>query len=150
MEIEITGVVETEYPVLTDIWEAAVGATHDFLSEKDIAYFRPLVLNDFLPAVKLFAARDSEGNILGFGGTSADKIEMLFVDPLMFGNGVGKTLLKHIIREEKIYKLDVNEQNPSAVAFYKYMGFEVISRSPTDSMGKPFPLLHLEYKRYDF
>ena len=148
--IKITGVDKKEFPVLTDIWEAAVRATHLFLSDQDIAYFRPLVLNNFLPIVKLFAARDFDGRILGFGGTSEEKIEMLFVDPALFGNGIGKTLLKHIIQEEKIYKLDVNEQNPSAVQFYKKMGFEVVARSATDSMGKPYPLLHMEYKRYDF
>jgi putative acetyltransferase len=149
-KIIITGVDKNEFPVLTAIWEAAVRATHLFLTDKDINYFRPLVLNDFLPMVKLFAARDSGGAILGFGGTSDDKIEMLFVDPPMFGKGVGKKLLNHIISEEKIYKLDVNEQNPAAVEFYKHMGFKVVGRSETDSLGKPFPLLHMECKRYDF
>lgn len=149
-EIKITGVDKSEFPLLTTIWEAAVRATHSFLTDKDIRYFRPLVLNEFLPVVKLFAARDSKGMILGFGGISDDKIEMLFVDPSMFGKGIGKTLLKHIIQEERVYKLDVNEQNPSAVRFYKHMGFEVAGRSEKDSLGKPFPLLHMECKRYDF
>jgi putative acetyltransferase len=148
--LKITGVDKDEFPVLTAIWEASVRATHLFLTDKDITYFRPLVLNDFLPMVKIFAARDSNGVILGFGGISDDKIEMLFVDPAMFGKGIGKTLLKHIIQEEKVYKLDVNEQNPSAVGFYKHMGFKVVGRSERDSLGKPFPLLHMECKRYDF
>ena len=40
-------------------------------------------------------------------------------------------------------KVDVNEQNPDAVGFYKHVGFEVTSRSPLDGMGKPFPILHM-------
>ena len=33
----------------------------------------------------------------------------------------------------------------SAVGFYKHMGLEVISRSPLDSLAKPFPLLHMQH-----
>ncbi|MEN0678671.1 GNAT family N-acetyltransferase, partial [Plesiomonas shigelloides] len=40
-------------------------------------------------------------------------------------------------------KVEVNEQNPLAVGFYEHMGFKVISRSPVDDMGKPFPILHM-------
>jgi len=39
--------------------------------------------------------------------------------------------------------VDVNEQNQQAVGFYRRLGFEVEGRSEVDSMGKPFPLLHL-------
>ena len=149
-EVTITNVSSDEYPVLTDIWEASVKATHHFLSDKDINYFRPLVLNEFLPMVKLFAARDDKNKILGFLGLSEEKIEMLFVHPSTFGKGIGKKLLQYAVEQEKMTKLDVNEQNPDALGFYKHMGFEVIARSETDAMGKPFPILHMELKRYDF
>ena len=39
-------------------------------------------------------------------------------------------------------ELDVNEQNPGAVEFYRRRGFEQVGRSPVDSDGRPFPLLH--------
>ena len=39
-------------------------------------------------------------------------------------------------------ELDVNEQNPDAVDFYRRRGFEQVGRSPVDSDGRPFPLLH--------
>ncbi|MGE0773305.1 MAG: hypothetical protein AB7K37_16455 [Cyclobacteriaceae bacterium] len=38
----------------------------------------------------------------------------------------------------------MNEDNPGAAAFYQRMGFKVVSRSPTDPLGKPYPILHLE------
>ena len=149
-DISITRVHNDEFLELTNIWEASVKATHHFLTDKDIAYFRPLVLNEFLPMVTLFAARDSKNKIVGFLGLSAEKIEMLFVHPSTFGRGIGKKLLEFAIKNQNMSKLDVNEQNPSALGFYKHMGFEVIARSDTDAMGKPFPILHMELKRYDF
>ena len=42
-----------------------------------------------------------------------------------------------------ISELDVNEQNPEAIAFYTRRGFEVIGRSETDDAGRPYPLLHM-------
>jgi putative acetyltransferase len=39
--------------------------------------------------------------------------------------------------------VDVNEQNPEALAFYRACGFTVAGRSEVDDAGRPFPLLHL-------
>ena len=36
-------VTEHERAILVDVWEAAVRATHHFLSESDIQFFKPLV-----------------------------------------------------------------------------------------------------------
>ncbi len=44
-------------------------------------------------------------------------------------------------------ELDVNEQNPHAVAFYTSKGFDVIGRSETDAAGYPYPLLHMRKQR---
>lgn len=134
----------TDLPRLTDIWEAAVRATHHFLTEDDIALFRPLVREGYLPAAPwLRVARDEAGDLLGFVGVEHGKIEMLFVDPTCHGRGVGRALLELAVAECDARLVDVNEQNPGAVAFYRRMGFVVESRSPVDGLGKPFPLLHL-------
>ena len=42
------------------------------------------------------------------------------------------------------HELDVNEQNPQALAFYQRMGFQVVGRSAVDGQGNPFPLLHMK------
>lgn len=39
--------------------------------------------------------------------------------------------------------VDVNEQNPDAVGFYRRMGFEIVGRLPLDGQGRPFPVLHM-------
>ena len=43
--------------------------------------------------------------------------------------------------------LNINEQNEKALKFYQYMGFEVVSRDEFDSMGNPFPILHMKIKK---
>jgi putative acetyltransferase len=133
-----------DYDRLAAIWEAAVRATHHFLTEADIQLFRPLVRDGYLPgAAWLRVARDEAGGALGFVGVEADKVEMLFVDPACHGRGVGRALLQQAIAECGARCVDVNEQNPGAVAFYRRMGFVQAGRSERDGLGKPFPLLHL-------
>lgn len=133
-----------DYFQITELWEASVRASHDFLGEADIQFFKPLILNEYLDAVDLFCVKDKEGEIAGFIGLVEDKVEMLFVHPSSFGKGIGKFLMQFAIREKGVVKVDVNEQNPRAVDFYRYMGFQVISRSETDGLGKPFPILAMK------
>ncbi|WP_317233052.1 MULTISPECIES: GNAT family N-acetyltransferase [Pontibacter] len=106
--------------------------------------FKSLILNEYLHAVTLFCIRDEQNKIAGFSGTAEGKVEMLFIDPIYRGKGVGKALLQHAIEVLGCTKVDVNEQNEQAVGFYKHAGFKVVSRSETDSMGKPFPILSME------
>ncbi|MNK06562.1 putative N-acetyltransferase YjaB [compost metagenome] len=133
----------TDYVELVSVWEASVRATHDFLKEEDILFYKPLILNEYLKAVDLFCIKDND-TITGFMGLSESSIEMLFIHPAFRGSGIGKTLLQFAINELKINKVDVNEQNDQALGFYLKMGFKVVNRSELDGMGKPYPILHME------
>ena len=68
---------------------------------------------------------------------------MLFVDPAAQRRGVGTALLEDVASQLGELRLDVNEQNPSARAFYEAKGFREVGRSDVDGQGRPFPLLHL-------
>lgn len=136
-----------EYPQLTQVWENAVRATHDFLPESYITTLKSLLLSRYLDTVTLFCTRDEELNITGFAGVSLGKLEMLFIDPAWRGQGLGKTLLAHSVNNFGIRELDVNEQNPQALGFYLKQGFEVVSRSEVDGLGQPYPMLRMRLKR---
>tara|TARA_A100000171_G_scaffold33399_1_gene31823 strand:+ start:302 stop:745 length:444 start_codon:yes stop_codon:yes gene_type:complete len=146
MEFKVDFVQPHEFPAIVEVWEASVRATHHFLKEEDIAYFKPLILNEYLKAVDLRCVRDSNKNIIGFLGVAEQNIEMLFIHPDVHGKGVGKTLTQYAIRELHSSKVDVNEDNEQAVGFYQNMGFKIIGRSELDGTGKPYPLLHMELK----
>lgn len=130
---------------LVNIWEASVRDTHFFLTESDITELRPLLLNSYLPNLPVFLARDETGAIHGFIGVDENRIEMLFIDAASRGKGVGKQLLAYAIEKLHANEVDVNEQNPQGVGFYKHMGFVQTGRSEVDGQGKPFPLLHMRY-----
>ena len=134
---------EAEFPAMAEVWEASVRATHHFLKEEDIHFFKSLLLNEYFKLVDLFCVRNPEGVILGFMGVEGDKLEMLFIHPLMVGKGIGKEMLAYAMEDLRVNKVDVNEDNQQAVGFYEKMGFKTIERSALDGMGKPFPILHM-------
>jgi putative acetyltransferase len=139
----IENVFPEDFAEVLNVWENSVRATHSFITEEDIAFFKPIIMEQAFPAVTLKCIKNSSGSIVGFVGTHESKVEMLFVSNAERGKRVGKVLLEHAIEHLSVTKVDVNEQNPLAVGFYEHMGFKVISRSPLDDMGKPFPILHM-------
>ena len=138
----------TDFEELTEVWEASVRATHDFLPDSYIQQLRQLVKDQYLDAVMLICCKDPVSKrISGFAGVAAGKVEMLFIHPPFRGQAIGKSLLKFSIVELNAQALDVNQQNPQAIGFYLKQGFEVVGRSEKDGIGQPYPLLHLRYKR---
>lgn len=135
-------VTNNHYQELIAVWEASVRATHDFLPEKNINELKPLIFDQYFAAVELYCVKN-EGDIIGFIGVADSNIEMLFIRPDFIGKGVGKQLILHAINELGASKVDVNEQNPKAIGFYKKMGFEKVGRSELDGQGNPFPLIHM-------
>lgn len=88
--------------------------------------------------------KQETGEILGFVGVAEQSLEMLFLNPAYIGKGLGKLLTQYAIEHFKANKVDVNEDNPQALAFCKKMGFQVITRSALDALGKPYPILYME------
>jgi len=145
MQIDTT--TKAEYLELIEIWESSVRATHDFLDDENISSLKPLILEHYFDAVDLRVAKNDNNKITGFIGVADRNVEMLFISPDNQNKGIGSFLLKNAIENQSANKVDVNEQNPDAVGFYKHLGFSVIGRSALDGQGNPFPLLHMELSK---
>ncbi|MGS2761314.1 GNAT family N-acetyltransferase [Sinomicrobium sp. M5D2P9] len=142
-EYPIHIVEEQDLDEVIEVWEASVRATHDFVKEEDIVFFRPLIRNTYLKMMDVKCIRNEEQAIVAFLGVSGPSIEMLFIHPEARGKGYGKRLLQYAVKEMHADKVDVNEDNLQAVGFYEHMGFKIVGRSALDSTGKPYPILHM-------
>lgn len=132
-----------EFERLTEIWKAAVEATHDFISADEIAGYESRMADEFLPAVDLTVATHERGSVVGFVGIDGSTIEMLFVDPASHGMGIGRMLIEAVRISGQAMRVDVNEENAGAIAFYRKMGFEPVGRSRQDADGAEHPLIHM-------
>ena len=133
------------HPQLLELWEQSVRATHHFLNDEQVLTIRQQIIqHSYFDQVQLFHVEHQQ-QILGFMGIAGSKLEMLFISPSAFRQGIGSQLLQHALTLG-VTEVDVNKQNPNAIAFYLKHGFEIISRSETDSEGNPYPILHLQLK----
>lgn len=139
--MEIVRCSEEDFETLAELWERSVMATHSFLKEDDFNEIKIALIPDYFPNVDLYAIADN-GVYAGFIGLSPDSIEMLFIESDRRGHGYGSALIE-FAKQQGATKVDVNEQNPSALNFYKAKGFRMISRDETDETGRPYPILHL-------
>ncbi|WP_454801583.1 GNAT family N-acetyltransferase [Mucilaginibacter phyllosphaerae] len=132
----------TEYPELITLWEASVRATHHFLNDDDIQFYKHL-LQDYLPVLDIYSIKHEE-KLYGFMGIDENRLQALFIHPDVIRMGIGKQLLNYAVGKMGINRVDVNEQNHQALCFYERMGFKAIGRTAVDGAGKPFPLLLMQ------
>jgi putative acetyltransferase len=135
----------TDGDALVDLWRRAVDATHDFLSADDRQAIDAEVAG-FLPHAPLVVAVDDQDRPQGFMLIDGSHMEALFIDPDVRGTGIGRQLLLHAVARHPQLTTDVNAQNAQAVGFYQRMGFTETGRSPVDSQGRPYPLIHLRHQ----
>ena len=125
-----------------DVWERSVRETHTFLSEAEIAEIKPFV-PQALVGVETLVIAEKDNALVGFMGVQDGRLEMLFLDPGVRGQGLGRQLLEHGIARLGVTELTVNEQNPQAVGFYEHLGFKTYRRTELDEEGRPYPLLYM-------
>lgn len=128
---------------LVGVWERSVLATHHFLTPIDFEEIKELVKSIDFNDLDVFCLT-FRGKVSGFVGVLERKVEMLFLDPDFFGQGLGKKLLMFALTQLGADKIDVNEQNTKAVEFYQKFGFQTFERSDTDDQGRNYPLLRMK------
>ena len=135
---------ETLIHKLTIIWQKSDEATHLFLSPQDIKDILPQVVIGLKQIPILLVSFTDDDEPIGFAGIADDKLEMLFLSPDYFQQGIGYKMISTAIQDYQIKYVDVNKQNPKALKFYLRQGFTIFKRSPVDSDNRPFPILHLK------
>ena len=143
-EIEYSLRNETLIHKLTIIWQKSVEATHLFLSPQDIKDILPQVVIGLKQIPILLVSFTDDDEPIGFAGIADDKLEMLFLSPDYFQQGIGYKMISTAIQDYQIKYVDVNEQNPHALKFYQRQGFVIFNRSDLDSANRPFPILYLK------
>ena len=123
---------------LTALWERSAIATHLFLNAEKIAQIKQYLPQALSEVAHLIIAPNEHGEQLGFMGINEQKLKVLFLEPALRGQGLGRKLLQY-----GIDKYGVNEQNPQAVGFYKHLGFKIYKRTDLDEQGAPYPFFYM-------
>lgn len=127
---------------LAELWERSVRATHNFLAEGGVEFYKPYVV-EAIKSLPLVMTARADGKAAAFMGITGAHLDALFAAPEYFGRGAGALLMREALARG-VRSVDVNEQNPRARRFYKKHGFQTVSRRETDDCGKPYPILRME------
>lgn len=130
---------------LLSVWEKSVLATHHFLSQEDFVFIKSLLQEMDFEMLNVYCLLHQQ-KVVGFIGIDEKKIEMLFLDPDYMGQGLGRQLMEFALTDHGATFVDVNEQNPNAVAFYQKFGFTTFERTEKDDLGKDYPLLRMKLR----
>lgn len=128
--------------VLTRLWERSVRKTHDFLRDDEVAHMCATLLS-LLARVPVLAVCRCGAVYAGFACLCGRELDMLFVDPVWMGRGVGCELMRWAL-SQGADTLTVNEENDAARRFYEKFEFCVVGRSEFDSLGGPHPVLWMK------
>lgn len=79
--------------VLTRLWERSVRKTHDFLRDDEVAHMCA-TLPSLLARVPVLAVCRCGAVYAGFACLCGRELDMLFVDPVWMGRGVGCELMR--------------------------------------------------------
>jgi putative acetyltransferase len=131
--------------LLVSIWRSSVADTHSFVTRADLSAI-DVEVQQFLPTTPAWLALDQTGRPIAFMVLTEGTLEALFVVGDQQGRGVGRALIEHAMRQSPTLATVVNEQNAGALGFYRHVGFKVVGRSATDEQGRPYPILHMEWK----
>jgi putative acetyltransferase len=143
MAVMITRYGTGDKATLLEIWEESVRATHHFLQPVDIELYKSILQGVDFSGIPVFFIKDIPGKAIGFISITGQKLDMLFLRPAFFRRGYGKQLISFARSEFNINRVDVNEDNTTALKFYKQFGFTVLNRKPIDHFGKPYPILEM-------
>ncbi len=127
---------------LVAIWQDASARAHGFLPEALLVEQAVAVRDIYLPEAETWVAVGDRP--LGFIGLLDNHIGGLFVSPATQGQGIGAQLVTHAQGIHGTLTVEVYEENPQAVGFYRRMGFAPVLRRETDDNGLPHPLLRMQ------
>ena len=127
---------------LAELWERSVRATHNFLADGGVEFYKPYVVEAEKSLPLVMTAR-ADGKAAAFMGITGAHLDALFAAPEYFGRGAGALLMREALARG-VRSFDVNEQNPRARRFYAKHGFQPVSPRKTDDCGNPYPILRME------
>lgn len=113
------------------------------MTPTDFEEIKELVVNINFNDFKVFCLTN-QNSVSGFIGVVDKKVEILFLNPKYFGQGMGRELLTFAVDKLNADKVDVNEQNTKAIKFYQKFGFETFERTDKDDQGRDYPLLRMK------
>lgn len=120
------------------LWLRSTVAAHPFIEASYWFESAPMVRETFLPQAVTWVSTANDGVINGFISVLNQQfIGALFVDENVYGLGIAQQLMHEVKDRYPLLLLEVYQQNPRAVAFYRKEDFLVVNETVHPGTGLP-------------
>lgn len=121
---------------LLGVWYQASLVGHSFLSAEFLERERVEIAERWLPLAETIVF-ELDGRLAGFLSLVANEVGALFVDPDLYGRGIGRALMDEARVRRPFLELSVFEANEIGRRFYEAYGFELVARRMEERSGQP-------------
>ena len=118
---------KSEIDSVMSIWLASNREAHPFIPTEYWECNYESVKNAILNADVFVSVENDQ--IQGFIGLVGNYVAGLFVEKTARGKGIGSELIRHAKNTRENLELDVYQENPKAVQFYRSHGFEIVQKT---------------------
>ncbi len=120
---------------LLHVWYQASLVAHSFLSEEFLSTERREVAEHWLPMAETMVYQ-TDGRVVGFVSLIGNEVGAIFVDPDLWGRGIGRALMDRARESRPFLELNVFEANAVGRRFYAAYGFEFVDRHVSEATGQ--------------
>lgn len=117
-----------DFNILSEIWLEASLIAHHFIPETYWKAHKLKMQHVYLPMSEVYLAEHNQ-QICGFIALLDNQIAAIFVSPQHQEKGIGTRLIQYAQAIRTELKLNVYQENPKSVQFYKSLGFEILEES---------------------
>ena len=127
---------------LAELWERSVRATHDFLAEGGVEFYKPYVV-EAIKSLPLVMTARADGKARGLHGNHrrAPRRALRRAGILRPRRGRSAHARSPSARRPLRRR---QRTKPRARRFYEKHGFQTTARRETDDCGNPYPILRME------
>lgn len=114
-----------DFNILSEIWLEASLIAHHFIPEAYWKSHKLKMQHVYLPMSEVYLAEHNQ-QICGFIALLDTQIAAIFVSPQHQEKGIGTRLIQYAQAIRTELKLNVYQENPKSVQFYKSLSFEIL------------------------
>lgn len=107
---------------LIAIWENGNALAHPFLPQEFVAQVAKDMRKIYLPNAETWVLVE-DGRVAGFIALIGNEIGGLFLDPILIGKGMGRTMVDHAFALKGPLRVEVFKDNAVGRPFYERYGF---------------------------
>ncbi len=126
---------DSDVDAVVSVWRTASDLAHPFLSKAFQDKEQENVRNIYPQFAEIWV-KEIDDSVVGFVALIENEVGAIFLDPTRHGQGIGREMMDHAIRQKGDVTLDVFKENTIGRRFYDRYGFKAMKEYLHEDSGQ--------------